>query len=103
MFIIRYDKVVSRFTEFVQQNINAQSPVKFKRRLEVKYQRYKHQSYTTINHVLGQTHYTKNGSYGLEKVLKEEMVTHPKCKRLALRRGKQGLTCARDFLFLKQK
>ena len=36
MFIIRYDKVVSRLPLFVEQNINARAPLKFKRRLEVK-------------------------------------------------------------------
>ena len=36
MLIIRYDKVVSRLPVFVQQNINAQAPLKFKGRLEVK-------------------------------------------------------------------
>jgi hypothetical protein len=35
-----------------------------------KYQRYKHQSYTTINRVLGQAHCTKNDSHALKKVLK---------------------------------
>jgi hypothetical protein len=56
----------------MEQNINAEAPLKSKGRLEVKnkYQRYKHQSYTTINRVLGQAHYTKNDSYALKKVLK---------------------------------
>ena len=36
MSIIKYDKVVSRLPIFVQQNINAQAPLKFKGRLEVK-------------------------------------------------------------------
>jgi hypothetical protein len=54
----------------VEQNINAEAPLKFKGRLEVKYQRYKHQSYTTINRVLGQANYTKNNSYALKKLLK---------------------------------
>jgi hypothetical protein len=62
--------VVSYLPLFVEQNINAEAPLKFKGRLEVKYQRYKHQSYTPINHVLGQAHYTKNNSYALKKVLK---------------------------------
>jgi hypothetical protein len=44
-------------------------------------------------------HYTKNDSYALEEVLKERMVTQHKNKRLALRRGKQGLTRARAFCF----
>jgi hypothetical protein len=34
MLIIRYDKVVSRLPLFVEQNINAKAPLKFKRRLE---------------------------------------------------------------------
>ena len=36
MFIIRYDKVVSLLPLFVEKNINARAPLKFKRRLEVK-------------------------------------------------------------------
>ena len=36
MLIIRYDKVVSRLPVFVQQNINAQAPLNFMERLEVK-------------------------------------------------------------------
>ena len=36
MLIKRYDKVVSRLPVFVQQNINAQAPLKFIERLEVK-------------------------------------------------------------------
>ena len=36
MFTIGYDRVVSRLPEFIQQNINAQAPLKFKGRLEVK-------------------------------------------------------------------
>jgi hypothetical protein len=35
MLIIRYDKVLSRLPLFVGQNINAEKPLKFKRRLEV--------------------------------------------------------------------
>jgi hypothetical protein len=35
MLIIRYDKVVSRLPLFVEQNINAKAPLKFKRRLEI--------------------------------------------------------------------
>jgi hypothetical protein len=36
MFIIRYGRVVSRLPLFVEQNINAEAPLKFKGRLEVK-------------------------------------------------------------------
>jgi hypothetical protein len=36
MLIIRDEKVVSRLPLFVEQNINAEAPLKFKRRLEVK-------------------------------------------------------------------
>ena len=36
MTIIKHGRVVSRLPEFVQQNINALAPLKFKRRLEVK-------------------------------------------------------------------
>jgi hypothetical protein len=35
MLIIRYERVVSRLPLFVEQNINAKAPLKFKRRLEV--------------------------------------------------------------------
>ena len=34
--IIRHDKVISRLPVFVQQNINAQAPLKFKGRLKVR-------------------------------------------------------------------
>ena len=36
MTIIKHGRVVSRLPVFVQQNINAQAPLKFKGRLEVK-------------------------------------------------------------------
>jgi hypothetical protein len=36
MLIIRYERVVSRLSLFVEQNINAEAPLKFKGRLEVK-------------------------------------------------------------------
>jgi hypothetical protein len=36
MLIIRYERVVSRLPLFVEQNINAEAPLKFKGRLEVK-------------------------------------------------------------------
>jgi hypothetical protein len=36
MLIIRYERGVSRLSLFVEQNINAEAPLKFKRRLEVK-------------------------------------------------------------------
>ena len=36
MFIIGYGKVVSRLPEFVQQNINAQAPLSFTSRLDIK-------------------------------------------------------------------
>jgi hypothetical protein len=62
--------VVSRLPLFVEQNINAEAPLKSKGRLEVKISKIKHQSYTTINRVMGQAHYTKNNSYALKKVLK---------------------------------
>jgi hypothetical protein len=35
MLIIRYERVVSYLPFFVEQNINAEVPLKFKRRLEV--------------------------------------------------------------------
>jgi hypothetical protein len=36
MLIIRYERMVSRLPLFVEQNINAEAPLKFKGRLEVK-------------------------------------------------------------------
>ena len=48
-----------------------------------------HQSYTPVNRILGQAHYTKNDNYALNKVLEEVMVTQHKNKIYALRRGKQ--------------
>jgi hypothetical protein len=38
----------------------------------------------------------------LKEVLKESMVTQHKSKRQALRRGKQGLSCARAFYFVNR-
>jgi hypothetical protein len=35
MLIIRYERVVSRLPLFVEQNINAKAPLKFKRRVQV--------------------------------------------------------------------
>jgi hypothetical protein len=35
MLIIRYERVVSHLPLFVEKNINAEAPLKFKRRLEV--------------------------------------------------------------------
>jgi hypothetical protein len=71
MLIIRYKRVVSRLPLFVEKNINAEAPLKFKGRLKVK--NIKDTSIKVIpqfNHVLGQAHYTKNDSYALKKVLK---------------------------------
>jgi len=93
MFIIWYDKVVSRLPLFVEQNINAGAPLKFKRGLEIKISKeFKHYSYTTINRIPVQAYYTKNDSCAFKKVLKERMETQHKNKRIALRRGKQGFT-----------
>jgi hypothetical protein len=36
MLIKRYERVVSRMPLFVEENINAEAPLKFKGRLEVK-------------------------------------------------------------------
>jgi hypothetical protein len=36
MLIIRYERVISCLPLFVEQNINAKAPLKFKSRLEVK-------------------------------------------------------------------
>jgi hypothetical protein len=62
--------VVSSLSLSVEQNINAEAPLKFKGRLEVEMSKIKHQSYTTINRVLGQAYYTKNNSYALKKCFK---------------------------------
>jgi hypothetical protein len=69
MLIIRYEKVVSRLPLFVEQNINAKAPLKFKRRLDVEISKIQASKLSTINYVLGQAHCTKNDSHALEKVL----------------------------------
>ena len=47
-----------------QQNINAQAPLSFKGRLEIKI---KHRDYTAVNIFKGQAHYTKNENYACPK------------------------------------
>src|SRR4051812_29101221 len=58
----------------VQQNINAQAPLKFSIKIKIKIiKRYKYPRYATVNLIPGQTHYTKNDSRALERVLRENM------------------------------
>jgi hypothetical protein len=60
----------------VQQNINAQAPLKFSVKIKIKIiKRYKYQGYATVNLIPGQAHYTKNDSRALKKVLRERMET----------------------------
>ena len=49
MFVIGYGKVVSRLPECVQQNINAQAPLSFTGRLDIKITKEKTSSYVTTN------------------------------------------------------
>jgi hypothetical protein len=70
MLIIRYERVISRLPLFVGQNINAEAPLKFKRRLEVKISKIQASKLYHNYRVLGQAHYTKNDSHALKKVLK---------------------------------
>ena len=76
MLMIWYGKVVSRLPAMVQQNINAQAPLKFRMKIKIKIiKRYKYQGYATVNLILGHAHYTKNDSRALKKVLRQRMET----------------------------
>ena len=83
MFIIRYDKVVSRFPKFEQQNTNAQAPLKYKIKLEVK--NIKDKSIKVIPQltVFWDKHITLRITVMLSrKCSKKEMVTHPNSKKI---------------------
>ena len=69
MFVIGYSKVVSRLPECVQQNINAQAPLKFTGRLEIKITKDKSITLCHYQTILGQSHFTKNDSHALKEVL----------------------------------
>ena len=76
MLMIWYGKVVSRLPAMVQQNINAQAPLKFSVKIKIKIiKRYKYPKYATVNLIPGQAHYTKNDNSALKKVLRERMET----------------------------
>ena len=98
MFIIGYDKVVSRLPLFVEQNINARAPLKFKRRLEASIKVIPQLTVFWDKHIT-----LRMKVMLLRRCSKEKMVTHPNSKRLALCRGKQGFNMCQSFLFLKQK
>ena len=69
MFIREYDKVVSRLPECVQQNINAQAPLSFTSRLDIKIFKDKSIKLCHYQSILGQAHFTKNDSHALKEVL----------------------------------
>ena len=72
MSIIGYDKVVSRMPECVQQNINAQAPLKFTGRLEIKITKDKSIKLCQYQPIPGQVHFTKNDNHALKEVLLKE-------------------------------
>ena len=69
MFVIGYGKVVSRLPECVQQNINAQAPLSFTGRLDIKITKDKSIKLCHYQPILGQAHFTKNDSHALKEVL----------------------------------
>ena len=69
MFVIGYSKVVSRLPECVQQNINAQAPLSFTSRLDIKIIKDKSIKSCHNQSILGQAHFTKNDSHALKEVL----------------------------------
>ena len=69
MFVIGYGKVVSRLPECVQQNINAQAPLSFTGRLDIKIIKDKSIKLCHYQPILGQAHFTKNDSHALKEVL----------------------------------
>ena len=69
VFVIGYGKVVSRLPECVQQNINAQAPLKFTGRLEIKITKDKSIKLCHYQPIPGQVHFTKNDSHALKEVL----------------------------------
>ena len=100
MLITWYDKVVSRLPLFVEQNINAKAPLKFKRRLEVKI--LKDSSITVIPQlILFRDKHIKLRMTAMlsRRCSKKGWWLNIKSKRLALCRGKQDYSCARAFHF----
>ena len=69
MFVIGYSKVVSRLLECVQQNINAQAPLSFTGRLDIKITKDKSIKLCHHQPILGQAHFTKNDNHALKEVL----------------------------------
>ena len=70
MFVIGYGKVVSRLPECVQQqNINAQAPLSFTGRLDIKITKDKSIKLCHYQPILGQAHFTKTDSHALKEVL----------------------------------
>ena len=69
MFVNRYSKVVSRLPECVQQNINAQAPLSFIGRLDIKITKDKSIKLYHYQPILTQAHFTKNDSHTLKEVL----------------------------------
>jgi hypothetical protein len=69
MFVNGYSKVVSRLPECVQQNINAQAPLSFTSRLDIKIIKDKSIKLCHYQSILGQAHFTKNDSHALKEVL----------------------------------
>ena len=68
------------------------APLKFKWRLEQRYQRYKHHDYNSVNSILQQsTFIIRMTPMLLKKCSKKDMVTQHENKRQALHRGKQRL------------
>ena len=60
-----------------------------------------HQSYTLVNSILGQAHYTKNDRYALKKVLKEVMVTQHKNKKIGPSQREAGIKHVLELFILK--
>ena len=69
MFVNGYGKVVSRLPECVQQNINAQAPLSFTGRIDIKITKDKSIKLCHYQPILGQAHFTKNDSHALKEVL----------------------------------
>ena len=69
MFVIGYSKVVSRLHECVQQNINAQAPLSFTGRLDIKITKDKSIKLCHYQPIPGQAHFTKNDSHAHKEVL----------------------------------
>ena len=69
MFVIGYSTVVSRLPECVQQNINAQAPLSFISRLDIKIIKDKSIKLCHYQPILGQAYFTKNDSHALKEVL----------------------------------